>query len=180
MYISSGSGCCQPSPHPSLRQCADFIHFKSGSGLDHSSTQFSPTLLAAKERRTTTAVYLFQKQTLFLWIVGTYLQDWCLICWATSSGNVSSGVCDQVTFKPACSAIETSSKLEISDLKSRDIILFKERTTKVLIGLHGCAGWSVPLLFAYGIKHVFAWPGPVKSNRNTTESNIGKMHIHVW
>ena len=30
----------------------------------------------------------------------------------------------------------------------------------MLIRLRGCAGWSAPLLFAYGIRHVFAWPGP--------------------
>ena len=28
----------------------------------------------------------------------------------------------------------------------------------MLIRLHGCAGWSAPLLFAYGITHVFVWP----------------------
>ena len=40
------------------------------------------------------------------------------------------------------------------------VILSKQQTTKVLIRLPGCAGWSMPLLFAYGIRHVFAWPGP--------------------
>ena len=32
----------------------------------------------------------------------------CWNIWAPSSENVSSGVCDQITFKPACSATETS------------------------------------------------------------------------
>ena len=27
--------------------------------------------------------------------------------------------------------------------------------------LRGCAGWSAPLLFAYGIRHIFTWPGPL-------------------
>ena len=80
--------------------------------------------------------------------------------WAASSENVSSRLCDQVTFKPACSATETSLNLEISDLETRDIILCSERTTKALIRLRECAGWSAPLLFAYGIRQVFAWPGP--------------------
>ena len=31
------------------------------------------------------------------------------------------------------------------------IILPRQRTTKTLIKLHRCAGWSAPLLFAYGI-----------------------------
>ena len=30
----------------------------------------------------------------------------------------------------------------------------------MLIRLCRCAGWSAPLLFAYVIRHVFAWPGP--------------------
>ena len=49
--------------------------------------------------------------------------------------------------------------LEILAIESRDIILSKQRTTKALIRLHGCAGWSAPLLFAYGIRHIFSWPG---------------------
>ena len=80
--------------------------------------------------------------------------------WAPSNENVSSGVCDQLRFKPACAATETSQNLEILDLETRDIILSKEQTTKALIRLRGCAGWSAPLLFAYGIRHIFAWPGP--------------------
>ena len=31
----------------------------------------------------------------------------------------------------------------------------------MLIRLRGCPGWSASLLFAYGIRHVFAWPGPI-------------------
>ena len=83
------------------------------------------------------------------------------IIWAPLSENVSSKVCDRVIFKPACSATETSKNLEVSDLETRDIILSTERTTKVLTRLRGCAGWSAPLLFAYGIRHIFAWPGSI-------------------
>ena len=39
--------------------------------------------------------------------------------------------------------------LEISAKESRDIILSKQWTTKALIRLCRCAGWSAPLLFAY-------------------------------
>ena len=60
-------------------------------------------------------------------------------------------VCVQVRLKPACSAIETSQSLEILDLASIFIILSKQRTTKALIRLRGCAGWSASLLFAYSI-----------------------------
>ena len=41
--------------------------------------------------------------------------------------------------------------LEISATASRGTILSRQQTTKALIRLHGCAGWSAPLLFAYGI-----------------------------
>ena len=61
------------------------------------------------------------------------------------------GVCNQVRHKLACSATETTYSLEISAIVRRDIILSRQRTTKVLIRLRGCAGWSAPLLFAYGI-----------------------------
>ena len=80
--------------------------------------------------------------------------------WASSWENVSSGVYDRGRPKPACSATEASWSLETLDIASIHIILFKQRTTKVLIRLHGCTGWSAPLLFAYGIRLIFAWPGP--------------------
>ena len=79
---------------------------------------------------------------------------------ATSRENVSSGIFDQVRFKLACSATETSKNLELLDIASIHIILSKQQTTKVLIRLRGCTGWSAPLLIAYGIRHIFAWPGP--------------------
>ena len=78
---------------------------------------------------------------------------------ASSWENVSSGVSDQVRLKLACSATEASMRLEILVTETRDITLSRQRTTKALIRLRGCAGWSAPLLFAYDIKHVFSWPG---------------------
>ena len=60
------------------------------------------------------------------------------------------GVSDRVRLKWACSATEASYSQEISDLDSKCIILSKQWTTKALIRLRGCAGWSAPLLFAYG------------------------------
>ena len=61
------------------------------------------------------------------------------------------GVCNQLRLKPACSATDTSWGLEISAIASRGIILSRQWTAKVLIRLRGCAGWSAPLLVAYGI-----------------------------
>ena len=49
------------------------------------------------------------------------------------------GIFDQVRIKPACSATETSKRLEISVIETRDI-LSGQRLTKMLIRLHGCAG----------------------------------------
>ena len=43
------------------------------------------------------------------------------------------------------------SSLEILNLASIGIILSRQWTTKALIRLRGCAGWSAPLLFAYCI-----------------------------
>ena len=59
--------------------------------------------------------------------------------------------CDQGRLKQACAAREARQRLEISDIETKDIVLSRQRTTKVLIRLRGCAGWSAPLLFAYGI-----------------------------
>ena len=42
------------------------------------------------------------------------------------------GVSDQVRLKPACSASETSWRLEISDIETRGIILSRQRTKKAL------------------------------------------------
>ena len=38
----------------------------------------------------------------------------------------------------------------MSDIETRDIRLSRQQTTKALIRLHGCTGWSAPL-FAYGL-----------------------------
>ena len=66
------------------------------------------------------------------------------------------GVCDQGRLKPACAATEARQRFEISDIETRGIILSRQWTTKALIRLRGCAGWSAPLLFAYGITG-FSW-----------------------
>ena len=62
------------------------------------------------------------------------------------------GVCNKVRLKPACSATENSCSLGILDLAGIDIIFV--RTTKALIRQHGCTGWSVPFLSAYGISRI--------------------------
>ena len=42
------------------------------------------------------------------------------------------------------------------------MILSKKRITKALIRLHGCTGWSAPLLFANPRRQVFSRQGPYK------------------
>ena len=49
-------------------------------------------------------------------------------------------VYDQVRLKPACSAKDASWSHEIANIETRDIILTRQRTTKVLIRLCRCAG----------------------------------------
>ena len=56
------------------------------------------------------------------------------------------GGCDQVRHKPACSATETTYRLDIWDIETRGIILSRQGTTKAL------------MLFAYCIRHIFSWP----------------------
>ena len=50
------------------------------------------------------------------------------------------GVCHQVRLELACAATEARYRLEILNIETRGIILSRQRTTKALIRLHGCAG----------------------------------------
>ena len=76
-----------------------------------------------------------------------------VVIWAVTRQDVSSGVSGHARHKPACAATEASMRLEILVTETRSITLSKQRTTKALIRLHGCAGWSAPLLFAYDMTH---------------------------
>ena len=66
--------------------------------------------------------------------------------WASSRENLSSGFAIRVDSNRPAQLQEL-----ISDIETRGIILSMKRTTKVLIRLRRCAGWSAPLLFAYGL-----------------------------
>ena len=78
--------------------------------------------------------------------------------WASSREHQSSEFYDQARHKPTCSAAEISQRLEISDIRTREIILWRQRTTKVLIRLRGCAGWSASFV-RICLKQVFSWRG---------------------
>ena len=69
-------------------------------------------------------------------------------------------VSDKARLKPVSSAIETSWKIEILLVASLDMILSNKRITKELIRLHGCAGWSAPVLFPNHRRQVISRRGP--------------------
>ena len=70
------------------------------------------------------------------------------------------GISNKMRFKPACSATGTSEKVENLLVAGLEIILSNKRITKVLFRLHGCPGWSAPLLFANSRREVFSCRGP--------------------
>ena len=69
-------------------------------------------------------------------------------------------VSDKARLKHVSSATKTSQKTKISIVASLDIVLSITRTKKALIRLHGCAGWSAPVLFANPRRKVFSRRGP--------------------
>ena len=84
------------------------------------------------------------------------------IChWAMSQENLSLGFPTSYDSNQAAQLQKQARVLKLS-IASRGVILSRQQTTKVLIKLCGCAGWSVPLLFAYGIKQVVSWHGSYK------------------
>ena len=68
-------------------------------------------------------------------------------------------VSDKTRLKPFSSATVTSQKIEILLVASLDMILSNKQITKALIRLHGCAGWSAPVLFANPRRQVFSHRG---------------------
>ena len=91
--------------------------------------------------------------------------------------------------KPVSSATQASYKIEISPVASLQMILSKKRITNALIRLRGCAGWSVPVLFANPPRQVFSRPGPyfvydaptiisIRKNKNLASTRVlGTFHI---
>ena len=69
------------------------------------------------------------------------------IIWASTRENLSSGFPTKKVIS-ACSATETSKKIENLLVTNFDMILSNKQIKNALIRLHGYAGWSAPLLFA--------------------------------
>ena len=63
-------------------------------------------------------------------------------------------------------------RLEILDTETRGIILSRRQTTKALMRMRGCPGWSGPLLFAYGINRF-------SHDVAQFNSNIAKVCIQI-
>ena len=90
------------------------------------------------------------------------------------------GVCDQGRLKPPCAATEARQRLESSDIEVIGIILSGQRTTKALIRLRGCAGWSAPLLFAYGITGFLMTSLYVLKVTSTKSARILYIYSPLW
>ena len=60
-------------------------------------------------------------------------------------------------------------------IETRDITPSKQRPTKAMIRLCGCAGRSAPLLFAYDRKHIFSWPSSY-----VVGTNEYPQHTFLW
>ena len=87
------------------------------------------------------------------------------------------GVSDKVRLKPVSLATETSQEIEILLVASLDMILSNERTTKALIRLHGCTGWSAFLLFATPQSQGFSCRGPNKML--VIRAGIHKLQVRI-
>ena len=80
-------------------------------------------------------------------------------------------VCDQERLNPACSVTGTSQNLEISHIISFIIILSRQHITKVLIRLHGCAGWYAYLFLCNKIRF-----SRDKVNMQIKKANLSTPH----
>ena len=96
--------------------------------------------------------------------------SFCLFCHAQAQIHMNVGhdttkrvlgISDPARHKPACAATEASMRLELLVTDTRDITL-----------LSCGSGWSAPLLFAYGIRHVFSWPG--------SSNCVPLQHSDLW
>ena len=88
-------------------------------------------------------------------------------------------ISDKASSKPVSSATETTQKNEILLVASLDMLLSKTRITKALIRLHGCAGWSAPVLFANPSRQVFSRQGPNKACFTCSRSRESNFELEA-
>ena len=89
--------------------------------------------------------------------------------WVMSWENLSPEFGNKVRLKLVCSATEAS-KIKISDIATTVIIIIlsRERITKALIRLCGCAGWSATVVCIWH-KQVFPWRGSFANSQGSGE-----------
>ena len=80
------------------------------------------------------------------------------LMWATSWENLSSGVCDQVWLKPACSETYTCKLARVLKFRTttRGVILSRQRTTKALSDQTGCMRRLI-CVFIVRMWHKLVW-----------------------
>ena len=94
------------------------------------------------------------------------------IVWAATRGNLSSGVFEQHRRRPAYAFAH-------SPVASLHMLLSKKRTTKALIRLCGCAGWSAPVLFLNPRRHVFSRRGPFGLLAGCTSLHLRQLWVGI-
>ena len=91
------------------------------------------------------------------------------------------GVCDQVRLKLACSAIETSQRLEILHLETTDIILSKQRNNKGADHTARVRRLICAFVVRIWQKQVFSWRGSIFSSYLALWSDqSGKRKLVAW
>ena len=86
------------------------------------------------------------------------------------------GSCDKVRLKSACSATETSERLEMSDIETTCIILSRKRTTKALICAFVVRIWQN--MFSYDVATKTIWQ--IKKIKNVIFLFCLFHNIRVW
>ena len=79
-----------------------------------------------------------------------------LYLWALSRENLSSGCLTKRDSDQSPQLQRLARKLNFFFEVSLDMIVSNKRTTKALISLRGCAGWSASLMFTNPRRQVFS------------------------
>ena len=97
--------------------------------------------------------------------------------WTSSQENLSSGFLTKRVSNQSPQLQGLARKLKFHlQVASLDMTLSKKGKTKALMSLHGCAGWSVPLLFTNHRRQVFSRRGP----NNTWSSGLTENQKFIW
>ena len=92
--------------------------------------------------------------------------------WTATSENLLWGKCAQRRFRSACAFAQPDQNLPCVHLGLKRMQTFFMLTTKTLIRLRGCAGWSESSLGAYVRRYVFGHYGSVWYGSSFLSNNI--------